>query len=1074
MVFMKSKYCLLYLLLALNVFSSEEEKANVIPFNHSILHLDFENGSVNALKDSSFSQNNILSPVSPVLTSGVYGFGLKTGESSGALVVENSPNLKMTEDLTVFFWLKPDNFGQRKKIFSKRKKDSSQDFLTIAEDNGVLYAACGKGKDFIITPKTSSLELNQWQHLALTLNLKTQLLSLYLNGKKIQELTCPYSLSDSDANLSLGADFEGTSDFFEGTFDDLIILNTALNEKQIQNMYLYELNKAFDFPLKELLLKRGLNFYLPFDNLSNTTVYPFPQNTYKGSLLGKGISLVEGKEMGGLLFSAPSDQIIFPRIPPVLLSSDFSLTLWIRPSDMDGIQKLFSFLSPAKDPLLVLALDDNRLIASLDPDFKKSRSLKANTKIPENQWSLLSLNYYKDSNEMELFVNAEQSEKSQFKITPSLNQVSMQIGGVFENDKNYFKGIIDEVKFHNRCLTPNDILQEINGTLPSLHKELWQWPLDLSKSGLIAYYPLDWSSPLKLLDISSLNNSAVLEKSQLSPSFIKGHSGLGLHFNNTVITLPSTLYFSSLNTFSFCAWISPEKVDSRNWILYKSIKESQSFLGLGIENGKFFIEAGNGPEKFYNSAITPVLPGSWTHITLSYSELDRQIVLFLNGKKEIEDTLKISLEPSNFTYALGGHVNSNFMGIMDEIKFFKKVLPPEMTASFMKDLQFKFPFTFELPVKKEPVSPPAAQIQTKISVQTKSEEIQPVKISPSNSSVEKNKNITADLLSYYEPQIPLPYKLNNILYYKKNHLISYFSFETDSLKGMEDELKSAILTEFDENHPPLLVPGQIGKGLYIQQKECLSLSDIKLRFPHNFTFQLSIFPLSFSKSTSSFLSLVNKDKKNMLSFEFLQDTLIATDEENKIHRSSVRLMEKIWQSLMFSYNPENSSLYVFKNNILINEFKIQLNLAQPFNIIFGKASKMSSEFIVDEIKIYQHVFNESISGILPPENPKISLSQTQFLDSPPESLGVALYCKNASEYMISHDSTFIDGRWKPIKNHTEIPLTRTTGKHEVYCKFKNEQGIESPPVKARYEINKKTNEINFSNPLPKSVIPGKR
>ena len=76
--------------------------------------------------------------------------------------------------------------------------------------------------------------------------------------------------------------------------------------------------------------------------------------------------------------------------------------------------------------------------------------------------------------------------------------------------------------------------------------------------------------------------------------------------------------------------------------------------------------------------------------------------------------------------------------------------------------------------------------------------------------------------------------------------------------------------------------------------------------------------------------------------------------------------------------------------------------------------------------------------------------------------------------MISQDPTFIDGRWKPLKLHTEIPLTKTPGNHEVYCKFKNESGFESQPVKAQYEISKKNNEINITNPIHKSVIPGKR
>ena len=88
----------------------------------------------------------------------------------------------------------------------------------------------------------TGLELNKWQHVALTYE-SGKRACFYCNGAQIGNWQISKDLPPNDNSLVIGYDPYGGDEYFVGDMDDVRLFNRALSEKEIRELYKAECPK---------------------------------------------------------------------------------------------------------------------------------------------------------------------------------------------------------------------------------------------------------------------------------------------------------------------------------------------------------------------------------------------------------------------------------------------------------------------------------------------------------------------------------------------------------------------------------------------------------------------------------------------------------------------------------------------------------------------------------------------------------------------------------------------------------------------------------------------------------------
>jgi hypothetical protein len=240
-----------------------------IPTSGLVYHFPFDNSGTAAVGTGS------IAPYSS--TTGVQGGAIQTSSttSSGAL-----PNLPSgTSARTVSLWFK--NTGASfasENIFRYGSNSNAATFGAYFNLNGSLsFQGFGSGNDQVIN--NSTVSLNQWQHLVITL--QSGQITVYLNGS--QRHTFSKTL-----NTVLGNTFHVGG--FTGQIDELLIYNRALTAQEVLNVYNSQtciVPPVNTTPLSNLNICSGSSTTLTVQSDSTVRWYDVPSG---GTELATGLS----------------------------------------------------------------------------------------------------------------------------------------------------------------------------------------------------------------------------------------------------------------------------------------------------------------------------------------------------------------------------------------------------------------------------------------------------------------------------------------------------------------------------------------------------------------------------------------------------------------------------------------------------------------------------------------------------------------------------------------------------------------------------------------------------------------
>src|SRR4029077_5455768 len=127
-------------------------------------------------------------------------------------------------------------------------------------------------------------------------------------------------------------------------------------------------------------------------------------------------------------------------------------------------------------------------------------------------------------------------------------------------------------------------------------------------------------------DATAYNNAAQTAVKSVDASVI----GRGIHLDGTnPITLPASpsLAIAPGAAFTWSAWVKPNAAQPQA-ILFAKHDGANAFI-IGIDQGTPYASIVNGANVVRNSAMAPIAPATWHHITVTASD---RLVIYVDGK----------------------------------------------------------------------------------------------------------------------------------------------------------------------------------------------------------------------------------------------------------------------------------------------------------------------------------------------------------------------------------------------------------------------------------------------------------
>lgn len=1057
--------------------------------NHVVLRYSFEDARGTNFQDGSASRKNGLYKSAdvnlkkePEFTAGQFGYGVATGSKNGEII---ALSVDFNKNATFFFWWKPSVSTGVQNLLNLKKDNLS--LVSIKSENDFLFAETPGAGVLSQTLKQGKLQTNAWQQIGLTYDGSAKKIKLFLNGKIVGEAPC------LEAALAGNLFLAGEPEFAEGVLDEFYTLDIALSEEAVRHFYDYQSSMLSESQKNDFMQAQQLRLYLPFDEKGGNEAFSYARGTGTGVLTGDA-AFSDGIRLGALVLRESKDKVEITSLPKETFQGDFSLLLWVYPTDFDNKLKLVSSYSPQnEDYFMALGLDGKNLFVSVG-DGKKSETLKSPVKMEEKRWYLCLLTFNQKENKVELYQDLEKTASLVMKISmPDISSFPLRVGCGLKSDA--FRGKIDELKIYSKNLNEAELRQELELKSPAVK--------GLSpRKKLITYLTFDYDTAGSFMDHSGALHESFL-KGETAGLFQDGHSGGGIRFDgkNRALVIGSSNYFNAMNDVTLSLWLKPASFGEKRKLIARHHPQNiKEFVILGEDKGNVYFGLGDGRKYQLFTGTKPLVLDAWQHVAVSYQQETSVIRMYLNGDLILEEKAKNhfgGLEGIETTLGADyGGKEAFFDGVVDELKVFSSFFGSEEIKDLMTDAPLPVMVVKqEVPAVLVPaVLVPVVEIKPPVKEEVKVEE-KPVEktvpvvtrpipppVLPINELSQKifnqKSNFKGEMqqrLKAYQ-ELPTVYKttvkLNKIPFYKEKNLFAYFTFEDSVVK---DELTSDIQCQLN---PPQsqerFMPGFSGLGLYLKSGDSAIFAPLELKAPRVFSVQFSLYPVDLSSTQKMALLAFVANDKEIAGFHLLSDRLVFESPGNKSQvETRLVLMENGWQNILISYDSAKKAFFLLKNGHLLNQIPFSGTFPASFGVKFGKSEKyISEEGILDDVRFYRNAFPKDVEWPKPPVNGAMFINNPWNLTG--EEFALQIFCENAADMMLSYNPDFVGGKWEPFKNQVMMKVRQEEGKQTLYCKFRNKSNLESFPVSVDYKSQGSSSKIEFVNPVQNSTIPGKR
>lgn len=205
--------------------------------NFAALYLFNESGG-KTITDSSGTGNNGEFQGSPKWSAGKFGSALEFNGKSDFVEVPTAKSLDITEQLTIVAWVNTRSVGEYRTFVSKG--DAQKEIINYGLQfiDGGAYRFFVKPDDaYHWADSTTPASAGKWTHVGVTFDSAKNKLNFYIDGKLDATHDFPEDMKPSEKPLWIGKHIHltlGDSQFWDGSLDELAILNVALDETEIK------------------------------------------------------------------------------------------------------------------------------------------------------------------------------------------------------------------------------------------------------------------------------------------------------------------------------------------------------------------------------------------------------------------------------------------------------------------------------------------------------------------------------------------------------------------------------------------------------------------------------------------------------------------------------------------------------------------------------------------------------------------------------------------------------------------------------------------------------------------------
>ncbi|MDD5145201.1 MAG: LamG domain-containing protein, partial [Candidatus Pacebacteria bacterium] len=204
-----------------------------------VAHWKFDEGSGTTTYDETNNNNDgqfLTAASSPTWVKGKFGSALLFDGENDYVSLGTTSDLNFTNNFSISAWIHLKTFGDAGygRIFSRRQDIPASGYIFIVNDdtNALQFSGIGGSN---VTSATNSIQLNVWQHVAMSMSNGT--VALYVNG--VNQGSGTTTITGVSSLLAVIGDESNDSGSrnFNGLMDDIRIYNYARTQEQILQDY---------------------------------------------------------------------------------------------------------------------------------------------------------------------------------------------------------------------------------------------------------------------------------------------------------------------------------------------------------------------------------------------------------------------------------------------------------------------------------------------------------------------------------------------------------------------------------------------------------------------------------------------------------------------------------------------------------------------------------------------------------------------------------------------------------------------------------------------------------------------
>ncbi len=478
----------------------------------------------------------------------------------------SSESLRIDGDLTLSFWFNTPSFlGYSSGIITYQGSNTSGlernalYKINFPNDNTLNYNHEDENAEGNVNVfENLDLKKNSWYHVLLKRDTTSRELKLFINGEFADSAkfeSVPYGGELSTLRIGENHGTVNPDRFFSGVLDDIRIFNYAISDSSIWNLY-----TEGGWP------ETRDTTIVPNDTLA--AYYPFNGDASDSSGYGNhgevfGAQLTEdrfGRDESAYHFDGSGDFIEINNPEQLHSRKNLSVSFWARGASKDTA--FVGLISKTNMQPFGIAIDNgDRMLFSISDNRIPLNMVVNNLNVNANEWYQY-IAVFKAGEYMRLFQNGIEigtlygSIPSRMDLTSgSILFGATEIVTETKIDTLFFNGDIDDIRFYNYDLTPDDASElylleskvPVNNELlldtPQDYKLYQNYPNPFNPSTTIKFdLPEQGKISLKIYDITG----------RLVASLIEGVRTAGVHqINFDASGLASGIYIYELRTNDF-------------------------------------------------------------------------------------------------------------------------------------------------------------------------------------------------------------------------------------------------------------------------------------------------------------------------------------------------------------------------------------------------------------------------------------------------------------------------------------------------------------------------------------------